>query len=268
MGVAGGVENLPWLFTGTLLGMIAVNPPFAALVSRLPRTKFIAVSYRFFLANLLVFAVLLHVATAEQNIWIGRVFFIWASVFNLFVVSVFWGLIVDVFNAEQGKRLFGFIAAGATLGGIFGSSLTAILAKQVAATYLLLGAALLLEAALFCVRRLSRFSDALQRRPSAGGDAPPIGGSVLSGSKARARFAVFDPGERLHPAVRRNVDVSLFSAGRDRQTKLRRSRRAHCFLRSRRPMGEHSHTRRAAISHGASCCTGPGSRSLWRPCRW
>ena len=183
MGVAGGVENLPWLFTGTLLGMIAVNPPFAALVSRLPRTKFIAVSYRFFLANLLVFALLLHVATAEQNIWIGRVFFIWASVFNLFVVSVFWGLIVDVFNAEQGKRLFGFIAAGATLGGIVGSSLTAVLAKQVAATYLLLGAALLLEAALFCVRRLSRFSDALQRRSSPGGDAPPIGGSVLSGLK-------------------------------------------------------------------------------------
>ncbi len=72
MGVAGGVENLPWLFTGTLLGMIAVNPPFAALVSRLPRMKFIAISYRFFLANLLVFALLLHVATAEQNIWIGR----------------------------------------------------------------------------------------------------------------------------------------------------------------------------------------------------
>jgi AAA family ATP:ADP antiporter len=155
MGVAGGVENLPWLFTGTLLGMIAVNPPFAALVARLPRTKFIAASYRFFLANLLVFAVLLRVATAEQSIWIGRVFFIWASVFNLFVVSVFWGLIVDVFNAEQGKRLFGFIAAGATLGGIVGSSLTAALAKQV--------------------------SDALQRRPPAGGDAAPIGGSMLSG---------------------------------------------------------------------------------------
>jgi AAA family ATP:ADP antiporter len=180
MGVAGGVENLPWLFTGTLLGMIAVNPPFAALVSRLPRTKFIAVSYRFFLANLLLFAVLLHIAPAEQNIWIGRVFFIWVSIFNLFVVSVFWGLIVDVFNAEQGKRLFGFIAAGATLGGIVGSSLTAALAKQVPAPYLLLGSALLLEAAVLCVRRLSRLSDALQRRPSAGSDAA-IGGSVLSG---------------------------------------------------------------------------------------
>ena len=154
MGVAGGVENLQWLFTGTLLGMIACNPPFAALVARLPRVTFIAISYRFFLANLLLFALLLHVATAEQNIWIGRLFFIWASVFNLFVVSVFWALIVDVFNAEQGKRLFGFIAAGATLGGIVGSSVTAVLAKQVPATYLLLGSVLLLAATVFCVRPL------------------------------------------------------------------------------------------------------------------
>jgi AAA family ATP:ADP antiporter len=183
MGVAGGVENLQWLFTGTLLGMIAVNPPFAALVSRLSRTAFISITYRFFLANLLLFAVLLHVASAEQNIWIGRVFFIWASIFNLFVVSVFWALMVDVFNAEQGKRLFGFIAAGATLGGIVGSSLTAALAKQVSATYLLLGSALLLEAAVFCVRRLSRLSDVLQRRPASLGDGALIGGSVFGGLK-------------------------------------------------------------------------------------
>ncbi|MGH7796723.1 MAG: NTP/NDP exchange transporter [Candidatus Binatia bacterium] len=183
MGVAGGVENLQWLFTGTLLCMIAVNPPFAALVARLPRVQFIALTYRFFLANLLLFAVLLDVATAEQNIWVGRMFFIWASVFNLFVVSVFWALMVDLFDAEQGKRLFGFIAAGATLGGIVGSTVTAALAQQVAATYLLLGSALLLEAAVFCVRRLSRMSDALNLRPAARGEESPIGGSIFAGFK-------------------------------------------------------------------------------------
>jgi AAA family ATP:ADP antiporter len=181
MGVAGGVENLQWLFTGTLLGMLAINPPFAALVARLPRVKFIAASYRFFLANLLLFALLLHAATAEQNIWLGRLFFIWISVFNLFVVSVFWALMVDVFDSEQGKRLFGFIAAGATLGGIFGSSLTASLAKQVSPTYLLLISALLLEAAVFCVARLAKLSDALQRRPAAQSSEGPIGGSAFSG---------------------------------------------------------------------------------------
>ena len=181
MGVAGGVENLQWLFTGTLLGMIAVNPPFAALVAKLPRIRFIAFTYRFFGANLLLFILLLHWATREQHIWIGRAFFIWASVFNLFVVSVFWAVMVDVFDTEQSKRLFGFIAAGATLGGIMGSSLTAAFAKDVPATALLIVSVALLEVAVFSVRRLARLSNALQRRPEGRADEPPIGGSVLSG---------------------------------------------------------------------------------------
>jgi AAA family ATP:ADP antiporter len=181
MGVAGGVENLQWLFTGTLLGMIVVNPPFAALVAKLPRVRFIAMTYRFFMVNLLIFILLLHMATPEQHIWVGRMFFIWASVFNLFVVSVFWAVMVDVFDSDQGKRLFGFIAAGATLGGIAGSSVTASLAKDVPATYLLLGSAALLEAAVFSVRRLSRLSDALHQRPAVQSEEALIGGSVLSG---------------------------------------------------------------------------------------
>jgi AAA family ATP:ADP antiporter len=96
-------------------------------------------------------------------------------------VSVFWAVMVDVFDGDQSKRLFGFIAAGATLGGIMGSSLTAALAKDVPATVLLIVSALLLELAIFSVRRLSRLSDALHRRPAAGADESPIGGSVLSG---------------------------------------------------------------------------------------
>ena len=181
MGVAGGVENLPWLFTGTLAGMIAVNPPFAALVAKLPRVKFISLSYRFFAVNLLLFVALLHMASGEQSIWIGRLFFIWTSIFNLFVVSVFWALMVDVFDTDQGKRLFGFIAAGATIGGILGSSITAALATRLPATYLLLTSAILLEVAVFCVGRLSRLSSALSTRPAGQREEPPIGGSILSG---------------------------------------------------------------------------------------
>ncbi len=181
MGVAGGVEHLPWLFTGTLVGMIAVNPPFAALVKTLPRERFISIAYRFFSTNLLVFVLLLKVSTAEQSIWVGRVFFIWTSIFNLFVVSVFWALMVDVFSAEQGKRLFGFIAAGATLGGIVGSSLTATLVSYVESTHLLLASAALLEVAVFSVRHLSRLSEALRLRPTARTEEAPIGGTVLSG---------------------------------------------------------------------------------------
>jgi ATP:ADP antiporter, AAA family len=181
MGVAGGIENLPWLFTGTLAGMLAINPPFAALVARLPRVRFIAIAYRFFISNLLVFALLLHAANAEQSIWLGRVFFIWTSIFNLFVVSVFWALMVDVYDSEQSKRLFGFIAAGATLGGIVGSSITASLAKQVSPIYLLLISAALIELAVFGVRRLSKLSNVLHQQPAMRSDEAPIGGSIFTG---------------------------------------------------------------------------------------
>ena len=181
IGVAGGLENLPWLFTGTLLGMLAVNPPFAALVAKLPRNRFISITYRFFMANLVLFFLFLKGAGAEQSIWVGRVFFIWTSIFNLFVVSVFWALMVDLFNAEQGKRLFGFISAGATLGGIMGSSLTAALAQYIPPVYLLLASALLLEVAVFSVRRLSRLSEALTRDPAARGEKTVIGGGALAG---------------------------------------------------------------------------------------
>ncbi len=180
MGVAGGVNNLQWLFTGTLLGMLCLNVPYSYLVKTLPRTRFIPISYRFFAANILVFAALLYVADSEQTVWIGRAFFIWISIFNLFVVSVFWALIVDIFSSEQGKRLFGFIAAGATLGAIAGSGLTALLARAVPVTFLLIGSVLLLEVAVFAVHRLSRLAGTLQAEPASATDRP-VGGNVLAG---------------------------------------------------------------------------------------
>ena len=180
MGVAGGVNNLQWLFTGTLVGMLLLNVPYAYLVKTLPRTRFITITYRFFAANILLFAIALHFADAEQTIWIGRAFFIWISIFNLFVVSVFWALIVDTFNSAQGKRLFGFIAAGATIGAITGSSITATFARHVPTPVLLFGAIILLEVAVFSVRHLSRLSEALNARPH---ESPgsPVGGNVFAG---------------------------------------------------------------------------------------
>jgi AAA family ATP:ADP antiporter len=178
MGVAGGVHNLQWLFTGTLVGMLLLNVPFAYLVKKLPRSRFIPITYRFFALNILVFAAVLHYATPEQTIWVGRIFFIWISIYNLFVVSVFWALIVDIFNSEQGKRLFGFIAAGATIGAITGSSITASLARHVPIPLLLVGSVILLEVAVFAVKRLSKLSASLSERPS--GDRI-VGGSVFAG---------------------------------------------------------------------------------------
>jgi len=180
-GVAGGVNNLQWLFTGTLIGMLVLNIPFAYLVKKLPRSRFIPITYRFFAANILLFAVLLYWSNSEQTIWVGRIFFIWVSVFNLFVVSVFWQMNVDLFSPEQGKRLFAVIAAGATIGAIVGSSLTASLARYVSPIFLLLGAAIMLEVAVFSVGRLSRLSPILHRQSIGGSEEAPIGGSVFAG---------------------------------------------------------------------------------------
>ena len=166
MGIAGGVNNLQWLFTGTLIGMLALNLPFAWLVTKLPRSRFIPITYHFFALNILLFAVALLIADQEQAVWVGRIFFIWASIYNLFVVSVFWQLNVDLFSPAQGKRLFGFIAAGATVGAIVGSGLTAGLARYVSQTFLLIGAAILLEIAVFSVGRLARLSPRLHRHPT------------------------------------------------------------------------------------------------------
>ena len=184
MGVAGGIENLPWLFTATLVGMLSLNLPFAYLVKRMPRARFVPITYRFFAANILAFALTLYLAPPEWSVWIGRVFFVWLSIFNLFVVSIFWATIVDVFSNAQGKRLFGFIAAGATLGAIAGSATTAILAKNVPTWGLMLCAVVLLEVAVYCMRGLAALSSRLHEVPGAAeatGQDGTIGGSVLAG---------------------------------------------------------------------------------------
>jgi AAA family ATP:ADP antiporter len=184
MGVAGGVRNLPWLFVGTLAGTILLNVPFGWLVKKLPRSRFIPLTYRFFAVMLLLFGVAMHFATKEQSVWVGRLFFIWVSVANLFAISVFWQLNVDLFSPAQGKRLFGFIAAGATIGAIVGSAYISIVAKTVSPTVLLVSAAVLFEVAVFCAGRLGRLSPALHRLPAeqaAKADERPVGGGVLAG---------------------------------------------------------------------------------------
>jgi AAA family ATP:ADP antiporter len=154
MGVAGGVDNLPWLFAGSLAGMLVANPPFAFLVARLPRARFVSWGYRFFALNLVAFFVLLSGSTGEVALWTGRAFFVWTSVFNMFVVSIFWSVMADVFVPGQGKRLFGFVGAGGTIGGIVGAALTSRLVGPLGTANLLLVSALLLELASFAARRL------------------------------------------------------------------------------------------------------------------
>jgi AAA family ATP:ADP antiporter len=110
IGVTSGVENLPWLFTGTFVTTIVVAPVFGWVASRVPR--------RWIVSSVLVLVALtlvgfgLSFAVLPDDIAIRRGFYIWLSVFNLIVISVAWSALVDVFSVEQAKRLFGLIAAG------------------------------------------------------------------------------------------------------------------------------------------------------------
>jgi len=186
MGVAGGVRNLPWLFLATLLGMLLIHPLFTALVSRSPRRLFIPLSYTFFAANLIAFWLFFLVFSEGAGIWAGRVFFVWTSVFNLFVVSIFWSLMADLFRPAQAKRLFGFVAVGGTVGAVVGSSVTAFLAAKVGPTNLLLVSAAILGLATLSARKListvvrSRLDDDPLRPPTAQIE-QPVGGGVFDG---------------------------------------------------------------------------------------
>jgi ATP:ADP antiporter, AAA family len=181
MGIAGGVRNLPWLFTATFFVMLAAVPVYGAAVARLPRRRFIPLVYHFFVANIAVFWLLL--ALDVEKALVARVFFVWISVFNLFAVSVFWSFMADLFAAEQGKRLFGFIAAGGSAGALAGPALTAGLVQALGPTHLLIVAALLLEAAVLCASRLERAagSGAVTRPAPAQGTGEGLGGNWLAG---------------------------------------------------------------------------------------
>ena len=185
MAIAGGVRNLPWLFTATFVVMLAAVPVFGAVVARLPRRQFIPLVYHFFVANIAVFWVLLTLRLGVQDV--ARVFFVWISVFNLFAVSVFWSFMADYFSSEQGKRLFGFIAAGGSAGALFGPAVTVWLAVPLGHVNLLIVAAVLLEAAVLCARRLERAAARSENSPGAPPENPArpgsegLGGGWLAG---------------------------------------------------------------------------------------
>lgn len=192
MGIVGGGDRLSWLFTGTFVGTLLVQPAFGALVSRWPRRVFIPIVYHVLAAALVVFSTLLRLLPAAQQLPVARAFFVFAAVFNLFAVSVFWGFMVDLFRPEQGKRLFGFIGAGGTLGAVAGSALTAAFAKSLGPVNLILVAALVLELAVVCIHRLvaARGVDSARTAGGAGAaggepalDGAPPGRGALSGLK-------------------------------------------------------------------------------------
>jgi ATP:ADP antiporter, AAA family len=185
MGVTGGTRNLPWMFTATFIALLATAPLLAAVVAKLPRPRFIPIVYLFFVANLLLFWMLLK--ADWQTLYVARAFFVWIAVFSVFTVSVFWSFMSDLYSTEQSKRLFGFIAAGGSIGTLAGPFLARQLSVPLGPANLLLIAAVLLALAVFCANRLeAAAAEVRQATPgfeaaSAKREKEPVGGGLFEG---------------------------------------------------------------------------------------
>src|SRR5688572_12082785 len=181
LGMQRGIEAIRWLFVGTAVITLAVNPVFGLLVSRFRRLVFINATYLFFAASLLVFYALLVMAPAAIGQTSGMVFFVWFSVFNLLLTMIFWGLMADRFSLEQSKRLFGMIAVGGTLGAIAGPWLASQLAKPFGTAGLLLVAAGSMGFAVLSIWFVAHLQPQRAASPAAVHERAVIGGSAWDG---------------------------------------------------------------------------------------
>ncbi len=163
MGIEGGVGNLPWLFTATFLVMLGAIPLYGWASARWARRRLIPGVYLFFLANLVLFYLAFRWGEAPEVT--ARVFFVWVSVFNLFVVSVFWTFMADLFTTEQGRRLFGVVAAGGSVGAMAGPALTTGLVRLIGVHDLLMVSGGLLAFTLVCITGLIHQAPRLRQEP-------------------------------------------------------------------------------------------------------
>jgi AAA family ATP:ADP antiporter len=185
MAVEGGVQNVPLLFSSTFVVMLAATPLFGWVASRYPRRQFLPWVYYFFVANIVLFWAGFTYAIENQAsfVWIGRAFFVWLSVFNLFVVSVFWSFMADIYSREQCRRLFGVISAGGSAGALLGPLTTGLLVVPIGFHNLLPISALLLLFGVFCITRLRNWveSEHLDEVTKTVASAAPLGGNLLGG---------------------------------------------------------------------------------------
>ena len=154
MGTVYGVSHLQELFTGTFVVSFFVAPIYAGFASRIKLATFLPWVYGFIALTMVVFYLLLK--TAPDNRWIAAAFYVWLSTFNLLTISEFWSLMADIFSSMQAKRLFGFIAAGGTVGTIAAPAFNTFFVNTVGTNTLLLisGAGFVVTA--FLVRVLEK----------------------------------------------------------------------------------------------------------------
>lgn len=182
MGVAGGVDQLHWLFTATFLTMLAAVPLHGFAVARLGRARLVPLVHRFFALHLLIFFALMQGWLGDGEavrIWTARVFFVWTSVFNLFVISLFWSVMADLFDGGDARRLFGLISVGGSIGALAGPSLGGLLAWWIGPAVLPLVGVVLLESAVWAMKASSSDHDqAVEARPHT--ETRPVGGGAWS----------------------------------------------------------------------------------------
>jgi ATP:ADP antiporter, AAA family len=148
--------ELKFLNTTVFFVMLAVAPLFGLLMTHVPRRKLLPAVYAFFTVNLLCFAIAFTIPKAGA--WPARVFYVWLTVFNMFVVSVFWSFMADIWREEQGRRLFGLIAAGGSLGGLLGPALTKLFVESLGTSGIVFIAALLLSGTVVCLLALAKLA--------------------------------------------------------------------------------------------------------------
>jgi len=183
LGAAVGSTQLPWFYAATFLATLLLTPVFAWLVARYPRRVVVPVVYGFFIACLLAFVPLFTTAGLPSPRALGILFFVWISVFNLFVVSVFWSFMADIWDETQARRLFPIIAIAGTAGAIAGPVLTRLLVGVVGVAPLLVVSAVLLGIGLLCVEGLIRWARVHGSRRHDAAQEAAIGGSMFDGIK-------------------------------------------------------------------------------------
>ncbi len=185
LAVGSGPNTIPWLFFGTFITMMIATPIFGWVASRYPRRQFLPWVYLFFISNILIFWAVFSIAIDNESghVWLGRVFFVWLSVFNLYVVSVFWSFMADIYTREQGRRLFGIITAGGSIGALLGGIATSILVVKIGFQNLLPIAAGLLLIAVFCITRLRKWVEQshVDDVAETAASQKPLGGNPFSG---------------------------------------------------------------------------------------
>ena len=185
MGVAGGVDNLQWLFTGTFVATLVVLPLYGWIASKVARRRIVPWVFGMVVASLLAYGAAM--LAAPDDVWLARTFYIWVSVINLLMISLAWSVLADVMESHEAKRLFALIAAGASLGGLAGPLLTTLLVKPLGHGGLMLVSAVLIGASAATATWLHRWRD---RHPLPAGASSseqrqrPLGGNPFAGATA------------------------------------------------------------------------------------